>query len=91
MYYIIYNFCAVTLPRKRVQVIVLSTGTLNFIYLDEHARLVVSVSREHLGLLGRNISVTLDERSHHTSSSLDAERREASRSKRTRSSLRYHQ
>jgi hypothetical protein len=42
--------------------------------LDENAWLVVGEGREDLGLLGRNGSVALDERSHDTTGSLNTER-----------------
>lgn len=43
-------------------------------YLDEHARLVVGVGSERLGLLGRNGGVALDQDCHDPSGSLDAKR-----------------
>lgn len=47
---------------------------MNFIYLDEHTRLVVRVGGKGLGLLSGNGGVTLDQDSHDTSSSLNAKR-----------------
>src|SRR3546814_14277872 len=43
------------------------------LHLDQHTRLVVGVGGESLALLGRHSGVALDERSHHTASSLDTE------------------
>merc|ERR1719327_2467467 len=53
-------------------VIVLGTGSLALVNLDEHTRLVVGVGGEGLGLLGWDGGVTSDECGHHTTSSLEA-------------------
>merc|ERR1719359_1799476 len=53
-------------------VVVLGAGSLAFVNLDEHARLVVGVGGEGLGLLGWDGGVTSDEGGHHTTSSLEA-------------------
>mmetsp|Transcript_20197 Transcript_20197/g.58557 ORF Transcript_20197/g.58557 Transcript_20197/m.58557 type:complete len:686 (-) Transcript_20197:20-2077(-) len=55
------------------QVVILGHGTFSFEDLNQDTRLVISVSREGLGLLGGNSGVTLDEGSHDTSSSLQTE------------------
>merc|ERR1719517_412940 len=55
-------------------VVVLGHGTLALVHLDRHSGLVVTVGGEGLGLLGGDGGVPLDQGSHHTSSSLNAER-----------------
>merc|ERR1719370_1683119 len=55
-------------------VVVLGHGTLALVHLDRHSGLVVAVGGEGLGLLGGDGGVPLDQGSHHTSSSLNAER-----------------
>merc|ERR1712047_184177 len=55
-------------------VVVLGHGTLALVHLDRHSRLVVAVGGEGLRLLGGDGGVPLDQGSHHTSSSLNAER-----------------
>ena len=54
------------------QVIVLSTGTLTLVYLDEHPGLVVGISREAFRFLGGHGRVTLDECCHNATSGLDS-------------------
>lgn len=56
------------------QVVVLGTGTLTLVDLDEHTGLVVGVGGEGLGLLGGDGGVALDQRGHDTTSGLDTER-----------------
>jgi hypothetical protein len=56
------------------KVVVLGARTLTLVHLDEHTGLVVGVCRERLGLFGGDGCVTLDERSHDTTSGLDTER-----------------
>ena len=53
------------------KVVVLRARTLSLEDLDQHTGLVVGVSREDLGLLGRDGRVTLDERRHDTTGGLD--------------------
>merc|ERR1712212_545504 len=53
------------------EIVVLSHGPLTLVNLNKHTRLIVSVGGEDLGVLGRDGRVTLDEGSHHTSSSLN--------------------
>merc|ERR1719370_1618886 len=55
-------------------VVVLGHGTLALVHLDRHSGLVVAVGGEGLRLLGGDGGVPLDQGSHHTSSSLNAER-----------------
>jgi len=55
------------------EVVVLGTGTLTFVDLDQNSWLVVSVGREGLRLLGWDGGVTLDQSSHDTSGSLNTE------------------
>ena len=55
------------------QVVVLGTSTLTLVDLDQDTRLVVRVGGEGLGLLGGDGGVTLDERSHDTTSGLDTD------------------
>merc|ERR1719460_1515070 len=55
------------------QVVVLGHGSLAFVHLDHHGRLVVLVRGERLRLLGGNNRVTFDELSHHSAHSLNAE------------------
>jgi hypothetical protein len=54
-------------------VVVLGHGALSLEDLDVHTGLVISVGGEHLGLLGRDGSVTLDQRSHDTSGGLNTQ------------------
>ncbi|RMZ17688.1 hypothetical protein D0860_00318 [Hortaea werneckii] len=56
------------------QVVVFCTGAFTLEDLDEHTRLVVGEGREDLRLLGRDGGVTLDQRGHDTTGSLDTER-----------------
>merc|ERR1712137_271661 len=55
------------------RVVVLSEGSLTLEDLDVYTWLVVSVGGEHLGLLGRDCGVTLDQRGHDTSCGLDTQ------------------
>merc|ERR1719506_803082 len=55
------------------QVVVLGHGSLAFVHLDHHGRLVVLVRGERLRLLGGNNRVTFDELRHHSAHSLNAE------------------
>ena len=57
------------------KVVVLGAGTLPFVHLNEHTRLVVGVGGEYFGLLRRDGGVTLDKSSHDTTSRLDTERK----------------
>lgn len=56
------------------EVVVLGASTLTLVDLDEHTGLVVGVRGEDLRLLGGYSRVTLDERSHDTTSGLDTGR-----------------
>src|SRR5579859_3486626 len=53
------------------QVVVLCSSTLTLVDLDQDTRLVVRVGREDFGFLGGDGGVSLDKRSHDTSSGLD--------------------
>ena len=55
------------------QVVVLGAGTLSFVHLNKHTRLVVRVSGEDFRLFGGNGGVTLNESGHDTSGSLNTE------------------
>ena len=55
------------------QVVVLGASTISFVHLNKHTRLVVRESGEDFRLYGGNSGVTLDERGHDTSGSLDTE------------------
>merc|ERR1719429_257599 len=55
------------------EMIVLGHGSLALVHLDGDGGLVVGVGGEGLGLLGGDGGVPLDERGHHTSSSLDTQ------------------
>ena len=56
------------------EVVVLGPSTLTLVDLDEYTGLVVGVGGEDLGFFGRNGRVSLDERSHDTTSGLDTKR-----------------
>lgn len=55
------------------QLVVSGHGTLALVHLNQHSRLVVLECAEDLGLLGWYCGVTLDQRSHNTSSGLETE------------------
>ena len=52
--------------------VILGHGSLSFVDLNGDCVLVISGSRENLGLLGRDDSVSGDQLSHHTSDGLNA-------------------
>mmetsp|Transcript_1249 Transcript_1249/g.2036 ORF Transcript_1249/g.2036 Transcript_1249/m.2036 type:complete len:248 (-) Transcript_1249:1456-2199(-) len=54
--------------------IILSHGPFSFIYLNQNARLVISIGGEYLGLASGNRRATRDELCHHTACCLDAQR-----------------
>lgn len=51
--------------------VVLGHGTLSLVNLNEHARLIVSIGCEGVGLFGWDGCVPLDKRGHDTTSRLD--------------------
>merc|ERR1719184_468157 len=55
--------------------IILGHGSFSFEYLNGDCRLIISVGRESLSLLGGNRGVPLDKRCHDTSSRFDSERK----------------
>src|SRR5699024_1866457 len=55
-------------------VVVLGHGSLAFVHLDQHTRLVVRGGGEGLGLHGGDGGVSLDERGHDSTSSFDTQR-----------------
>uniref|UniRef100_A0A7N0UQF0 Uncharacterized protein n=1 Tax=Kalanchoe fedtschenkoi TaxID=63787 RepID=A0A7N0UQF0_KALFE len=58
---------------RRDAVIVLSSRSLPFIHLDQHARLVVRISREDLLFFGRDRRIPRDQHRHHPASRLEPE------------------
>merc|ERR1711962_1525045 len=56
------------------EVVVFGHGSLTFVHLNQHTRLVVSVSGERLRLLGWNGSVTFDQGCHNTTSCFNTKR-----------------
>ncbi|KAH3670642.1 hypothetical protein OGAPHI_001157 [Ogataea philodendri] len=56
------------------QVVVLGSGSLSLVNLDQHTRLVVGVCGESLGLLGWDGGVSWDQLGHDTTGSLDTKR-----------------
>mmetsp|Transcript_44578 Transcript_44578/g.73788 ORF Transcript_44578/g.73788 Transcript_44578/m.73788 type:complete len:402 (-) Transcript_44578:1000-2205(-) len=56
------------------QVIVLRQLSLALVHLNQHARLIVGISRKRLIRFARNRLVALDEFGHHTAGSLDTQR-----------------